>query len=261
VSGLIDCVLIGTSLEKRLKVLKDTAKSLSINSDRFNKMFLSIDDFGNGFDATPFEELGFEVLVHPRVGMVENKFVAMRLSRADWIFYCEDDVEVKQLPDLLELTRLSFDDRKCGMITLWPGSFGASQFHTQITKDLHTPSRYKDVEGDLVVFDVNENCRNHVYICFPTALFRKDIIEECYTYILKNYPVTQIETGYTRAWFDLGLNNKYFLGLLLKDPRGIDNLAYCHIHSKITDENLLIKLLKNGFVDGGHGFSLDYKGR
>lgn len=237
----ITTVFIGTDREDRIKmlgnVLLDNQNILKI----YNNIMISLDCF-NG-NPIPDDLLNkFKIIQGSYRSQVKNISNMLNNITSEWILYCEDDTVIDYLPDENSLNIIlnnKIEDRECGMLSMNAG--GSTFCWTSGNKgDLTDPSLIIKSSDNYIILLRDESKRSNYFFSMPGVFIRKEIFEKLHNYCIINYKNSQIECALSKAWFDLGIDKKYY-----KATMGKKNLIETAINnpSKVDKDSLFLRFL------------------
>lgn len=216
----IDCVLIATNLKNRFEKLKTCSQHL----DKFNfkNKNLSVDCFNQDSidDFSDFERRGWKILKHERKGIFGNMVEGVSGLNSDWIFYCEDDVAVEQIPssdDMKMIEGLKSKGRSVGYISLMFGGMEEGRNIKEMHEYLRSSSSYKKTKNNSQIFLRQEKFKNDFFITFPVALFKRDVLIQLIDYINLYKKGIQVEEAFSQAWMEVNMPEKYCTLSYVKD--------------------------------------------
>lgn len=206
----------------------------------FDKKVLAIDEFkGWTFPMekkVEFEKSGWDVIIDRHMSRPKSMIHSLDLLDQDIVFYHEDDV-IPELPDRSEIEdmfNLSHGDRDCGMVSMTLG--GTTGWFSGFPNTLGDLAYVKDniliESSDRIYFKRMEEYKEKHFFEFPGLFIRRDLLEQCLSYSMTHCHNMQIEQALTKAWFDLGLDTRYFkvsvakknlIEQIEKNPREIFN--------------------------------------
>lgn len=243
----ISCLMITTNRPERLKMTRAALESIEANSGDikswrccFKEKVLSIDCLDNVSETNhtldPLEELISEYTGKGWIvtrggctgyrGMINNIKRGLEHITSDKLFYCEDHVVIKQIPheDFIDSVFESDDVR-------W------ICYNTHIVEQnlLGIPNFVEkpDIGGDKMSY-INDKRNYHAtdegvflikgtplideyYLNFPAAIADTKIFRLLLATGCEHYHDIGIELGFTKAWFDCKLADRFEVAIYLSD--------------------------------------------
>jgi hypothetical protein len=130
----------------------------------------------------------------------------------EYIYYIEDDVllDLQSKQELLSLFDIKSNGRSCGHISpqIGDGRFCATNKIWSDVEFLKENTLYKS--NNFLAFERLEKYKTDYFITFPCALFRTNILKQCVDVAIHLFKGEQIESGITRAYFKLGLDETFY---------------------------------------------------
>ena len=168
----------------------------------------------------------------------------------NWIFYCEDDVVIRELPTRKQLEWMisqKFGNRKVGMISFMHGGFSRNEHDKEKhTKWLREASNYRDVESSTSCLWLrSDDLRDAHFFEFPVTIVRTDLFLQCNKLATEKYKGVHSETALTNAWFDLGFDKEFCKVSWIKRPHDISTLSYEDMDNYILQHLLHLEAFGN----------------
>lgn len=232
----ISCLMITTNVPDRLHLLDNTLRSVeACNNGLLDGKTLSIDIMPEyKFDLDYFkqyERMGWTLVTggcSGYRGMLNNMIRGLNnVNPCDYIYYVEDDVVITRLP-----SRDTFDS-----IATTPTHhnkmLGYSCLSTHILSldEPPQPERQAFINnkanyqfwGEELFLVKEEVLMDKYYLNFPSAFIKDSLFRSMISYASKKFKGIGMEPGLTKAWFDLGLNKAYDVGIYVK-PETLNQL-------------------------------------
>jgi hypothetical protein len=217
-----DALILAICHPKKLSMLLSVIPSIDKSKDHFDKRILAVDEFGGmefPNDLVPgIKSKGWDVLIDNHHSRIKSMLHGVESSESDWIFYSEDDILIN-LPDSFNfgfLQNIKDDEREMGMLSLTFGGtvhdLGGGNMGDMAFVDQNTIHE----DDDAVCFIRIEDMKDSWFFEFPGLFVRKDILQQVLKTATEKWPTSQIEIALTNAWFDLGMEEKYYKASYLK---------------------------------------------
>lgn len=280
----ISCLMITTDRSERLKMLKAALESIEACSGNakswrccFKEKVLSIDYLDSipetGHALGPLEELISEytdkgwIIIRGACtgyrGMVNNMKRGLEHITSDKLFYCEDHVIIKQIPheDFIDSV---FDADDVRWIC----------YNTHIVEQnlLNIPNFVEkpDIGSNKMTY-INDKRNYHAtdegvflikgtplideyYLNFPAAITTTKIFNLILTVGCEHYHDIGIELGFTKAWFDCRLADKYEVAIYLSESI-LENCSVdfrnIHYHAQMKFRNNDTTMLHSSISEHG----------
>jgi hypothetical protein len=246
-------VAIVTSHQFKVDSLKLTLKDVDSFRIPFLEKHLCVDAYGTPFppsEIVRYKDRGWVVHQHKAASMPANTWIGLEKVSAEWTYYTEDDVHLNPFPELswLEfLNNFQMNGRPVGLISFRCGGQGLGETSETRLKDL---SRYVDL--DPVVVPTDRSSRNgrgvvawlrdedvwdhHSWIEFPCCFIRTELFKQCWIRAKEKFNGIQIESAYSLAWFDLGLDADYAKVSVILHPDAVMDLSTFTLNQKTYGE-------------------------
>lgn len=258
-------IVIGTTIPSRVSNLENVLKNIDSNiTEVFGPKILSIDDFGEGIDASIVEygtSNNWVIIIAKRRGMVKSQRDALSLVTTPWVLYSEDDAIVEKLPnyaDMVQIEEAENSGKKVGVLSFMAGGYNIEAFREQIAWEIRKESSFIKINDEDVLWKRNSEFKNNWFIEFPISMFRTDILKQCSDYISSRNNTFQIEHGFTVAWFDMGFDREYFKVTYMKNPASVKPLLDYSTHDITTiyigAPLIHMRLLNSHTINGGHNW-------
>lgn len=248
----VDLLMISTSQPSKQLSLRNTIPHL-LDKFNFSNKIIGIDiidDFTLDYKTKNLlSNLNFIIDTHDGQGMVNNLGTVIDSLKSEWLLYCEDDVILDDFPNihkLLEFIRLNFSG-EVGIIDLLPANGVMWNKNTGINFKLNFMNdSYHKKFDEYHLFERNLESYDMYYINFPLILIRKDIFISCYYYALDNCKNSQIERGFSFAYYAMGYQYIYKKihiwqnnNLNLSDCENLDGrqISYDYLMKKLLLKN------------------------
>lgn len=228
-------VIITLTTPDRNNSLRKLVDSIEDKKPDYDCKIIGVDSLNSGsIGPIDYERRGWVTLTKPRRGMVGNLSEAVALTNADWILYSEDDVIVNRLPskqELLDMTQLTYEGRKPGIISYTYGGYETSRGH-MMDASYANEKRYVKY-NDYCLWFRNDHLRNDYWIEFPITFIKRDLLLSCIRCAQTQFKHQQIEVGLSKAWFAQELDRDYAKATLL-DVKAIDEMKLLN-HNSYND--------------------------
>lgn len=236
----ISCLMITTNKPERFAMLEKAIMSIEENARcDFKEKVLSV-DWLNGYDPSlehfkKYQDLGWIVIGGWCTGhraMINNITRGLSEVTSAFLFYCEDHVIIKSVPELVTLDVL---------FNILPMNGGWINYNTHIVEEnLLNVSDFvqKEDKGNYKIKYINAKdnyvvCRDEAflkksrsiadeyYLNFPAAITLTEIFRSLLSYGVQHYHDVGIEIGFTRAWMALYPKHDVFIYVKNKPSRRI----------------------------------------
>lgn len=212
-------MVLGVAHPQKLAWLTPTLESIN-NSQRFqfDKRVLAIDEFRrHRFPSALFKKyrgMGWSIVKDSHMSRPKSMKHALTLMDEDVVFYHEDDVLVN-LPAREHIEQIFNhtlpDGRTCGMCSLTLGGTKAWFSGFEGVGDLANIEQNTLFKwDDYLAFQRIEETKDEHFFEFPGLFIKQDILDQCLRHAMLHCKGRQIEKALTVAWFDLGLDKKFF---------------------------------------------------
>lgn len=224
----ISCCTITTNLTKRCSLLDNMIGSLYECENIFTEKIMSVDVFSGGgcVDLKWFERFNdnWNVVYKNsdiRRSMILNQQNALKKATNDVIFYTEDDIVINNIPQLDTINKLFngnlVNGKPVGFISynnhVW-SDFNQNPKH--IIDFITNPDNYISINGDLFLIK-NMTIKDRYYLNFPVSIFNKGIVLSLHEYAMNHCNGLTVETGLTKAWFNLKYDEQYEVLIYVKN--------------------------------------------
>jgi hypothetical protein len=275
----VSAIVIGTTLPNRLEQFKRTVLAIE-SADKsagglIDQRIVSIDDFGQGLrddDRHLFEHFGWKLILKPRRGMVKSQQEGLANVTSEWVFYCEDDVFIERLPSKENFEKVRKEirgDRRCGIISMMQGGYdyprktpeqhkgtGLPEYkQKQLIDHIKDPLSYITLDNESVLWVREERFRDPWFIEFPVTFMRSDLMKKCSVHASTNFAKWQIEQGYTKSWFTIGFDKKFYKTTYMRDASVLQPMNDIGEILLAIQLNLIyVKLTDSGSIGSGYQF-------
>jgi hypothetical protein len=204
--------------------------------------------------------------------MVKSQQEALSKVETDWVFYCEDDVFIERLPskkNIEKAYRHKINDRCCGIISMMQGGYdyprktpeqhkgtGLPEYkQKQLIEHIKDPNSYITLDNAAVLWIREEKFRDAWFVEFPVTFMRTTLMKKCSTYASNHFAQWQIEKGYTKSWFALAFDQRYYKTTYMRHATVLEPMNNIGEILLAIQLNLIyVKLTESGSIGSGYQF-------
>ena len=236
----LTCLMIATNLESQLSIFERSIAS--VNKFIFKRKILTIDVFNNGFDLSYFDKYpDWDIISGKTTGLINNMLRGLDQIDSGLIFYCEDHNLVTAIPkDIGTLSWVCYNTHIVPNCKKARAKLPKKKYEYGLAyiNDKHNYIKY----GQDIFLIKNASLKDEYYLNTPVIITDVKILKALLTYGIKHYKNIPQETGLTNAWFDLGYDKQYNVGIYVKDikfPLSFDMLNQCaNIRCRYNDTTM-----------------------
>ncbi len=259
----IDCLMITTNIPSRRLLQERAVQSVEDTSEGlFNKKIMAVDVM-EGIPFDPMEEpwvsyirKGWGVTAGPCNGhraMAYNQLRGLAEIKSEYLVYCEDHMKIDCLPrtpdDFIHClnTPIAGRGKKIGYVCfnshiIEENLEGVDETVVQLPKDenglrikyINNPDNYARFCGNYFLIK-GPAILDEYYLNFPVCMVRTQDFRTMLSYAMYHYNGIGIEVGFTKAWFDTGLDLAYEVAAYTQlDPYTEMPITFSDFHMRGT---------------------------